>query len=284
MKKIVQAADLGGAPIHKNDLRESFNDEIWDAIEALLSPFNSDTEGIIVSGCVITANASNFDMTAGIVYLNGEFMRIAAATNQTFTKYIAPSAVVDDDRQFAGGATNTLFETKGAELVGSIPGAGQYITINTLTGADDRRGVVTTGSIINGAVTTLKIADSNVTTAKIANLNVTTGKIADGAVTSGKASTEIYRSNEISTHTSDLDTLFTSSIQWIESTVTNIPASGNFMVITDSTPNYSGPSTFTSSAQQLAIQLSGAGVGDIYFRQWAPSAWGSWTLVNDASA
>lgn len=138
MKKIVTATDLGGAPFFKNDMREVFNSEIWDAIEALLSPYDSDVEGIIVSGCEISANAANFDITAGIVYLNGEFMRLPAATNQSFTKYIAPATASSDSRTFADSTTHAVVETKTAELVGAAPGAGQYVTINSLTGANDR--------------------------------------------------------------------------------------------------------------------------------------------------
>lgn len=138
MKKFT-SSDLGGAPVNKNDLRDIFNSEIWDAVQALLSQFNADTQGIVVSGCVTTANASNFDMTAGIVYLNGEFMRIAAATNQTFTKYIAPATTVNDTRTFADITSHVVAVTKGAELVGSAPGSGQYLTISSLTDLDDRR-------------------------------------------------------------------------------------------------------------------------------------------------
>lgn len=139
MKKLTTATDLGGAPITKNDLREVFNSEIWAAIQALLSPYDADSQGIVVSGCVTTANVGNFDMTAGIVYLNGEFMRIAAATNQTFTKYIAPKAVINDTRTFADTTTHVVTIDKQAELVSSSPGAGQYITISSLTDLDDRR-------------------------------------------------------------------------------------------------------------------------------------------------
>ena len=139
MKKIVSTADLGGAPLFKSDMREVFNTEIWDAIEALLAPFDADTEGLIISGCVITNNSGNFDMTAGIVYLNGEFMRIAAATNQAYTKHIAPATPTEDSRTYADGTSNGVVETKNAELVSSAPGSGQYITINNLSGAEERR-------------------------------------------------------------------------------------------------------------------------------------------------
>lgn len=138
MKKFT-STDLGGAPIYKDDLRTIFNTEIWEVIQAMLSPFDSDTEGLVISGCVTTANAGNFDITAGIVYLNGEFMRVSAATNQSFTKYIAPSTAVNDDRTFEDGTVHTVAVTKGAGLAGGAPGSGQYITIASLTDLDNRR-------------------------------------------------------------------------------------------------------------------------------------------------
>jgi len=138
MKKISSSATLGGAPVHKGDLRETFNDEIWDVIEALLSPYNSDTEGIIVSGCEITGSGP-YDIAAGIVYLNGEFMRLAAATGQTLPKYIQAATAVNDTRTFNDGTSAAVFVTKSAELAGSAPGSGQYIAITSTTDPDDRR-------------------------------------------------------------------------------------------------------------------------------------------------
>ncbi len=136
MKKIVTATDLGGAPFFKNDMREVFNSEIWAVIEDLMSDQDSSSYGVIMSGCVISANVSNFDITAGIVYLNGEFMRLSAATNQTFPKYIAPKTPTSDSRTFADGSTHAVVQTKEAELVSSAPGAGQYIEIADLTNAN----------------------------------------------------------------------------------------------------------------------------------------------------
>jgi hypothetical protein len=139
MKKINPSSVTGGMPITTDDLRTVFNDEIWDATEALLSPFSADTQGIIVSGCTLTPNGGNWDISAGIVYLNGEFMRLTAATNQALPKYIAPAAPVNDNRTFADTTTKTAFITKAAELVGSAPGAGQYVAITSSTDPDDRR-------------------------------------------------------------------------------------------------------------------------------------------------
>ena len=139
MKKLLDTGTLGGVPIYHPDLSNVLGAEVWAALQALLSPFDSDTEGVIVSGCVFSNNAGNFDMTAGIVYLNGEFMRIAAVTNQSFTKYIAPKTPISDSRTFENGTTNAVVQTKEAEIVGSAPGAGQYITVSSLVRANNRR-------------------------------------------------------------------------------------------------------------------------------------------------
>ena len=135
MKKYVNPVPSGGAPLHNNRLTTELNEEIWNAMEALLSKYDADTEGVIVSGCVLSDNAGNFDMTAGIVYLNGEFMRIAAATNQTFPSYIIPSTVTYIQKTFADATPKNLIEVSGAELDGSTPVSGQYITISSLTAA-----------------------------------------------------------------------------------------------------------------------------------------------------
>jgi len=138
MKKYVNPIPDGGAPLHNNRLNTELNVEIWEAMQSLMSKFDSDTQGIIMSGCVLSDNAGNFDMTAGIVYLDGEFMRIAAATNQAFTKYIAAKTVSYTAKVFADGASKNLIEVKEAELVGSAPGT-QYITIADLVTPDARR-------------------------------------------------------------------------------------------------------------------------------------------------
>jgi hypothetical protein len=138
MKKINSSGQLGGMPINQGDMREVFNSEIWDAMEALLYTFDADTQGVIVSGCVISGSGP-YDISEGIVYLNGEFMRLPAATGQTLPKYIAPAAAVNDNRVFADTTTKTAFITKSAELVGSAPGVGQYIAITSSTDPDDRR-------------------------------------------------------------------------------------------------------------------------------------------------
>lgn len=138
MKKINNSGQPGGMPINQDEMREVFNDEIWDAIESILSPYNTDTQGIIVSGCEVTGGGP-YSIAAGVVYLNGEFMRLPAATGQTLPKYIAPATPVNHSAVFADTVIRVAFITKSAELVGSTPGAGQYVAITTSTDPDDRR-------------------------------------------------------------------------------------------------------------------------------------------------
>lgn len=278
MKKIVQSATLGGAPIHKNDLRESFSDEIWDSLEAMLSPFNSDTEGIIVSGCVISANASNFDMTAGIVYLNGEFMRIAAATNQSFTKYIAPATVVDDDRQFADGTTNTLFQTSGAELVVSAPGAGQYITINSLTGAEDRRVMIKWARVDKTGASATESAQgiAEIATQSETNAGVDDARIVTPAKLRGNPN--VFRDLDYTTAT-NVDDFQTGTIAHASGSFTNAPsatAADRWIILTIEGSVVNGDKT------QMAIQTENTNAGNIYVRTFpGPSGpWGSWSAVN----
>lgn len=138
MKKIVTGSTPGGAPLYLGDFKTTFNDEIWDAMQALLSGYDSDTEGLIISGCVISG-AGPYNMTAGIVYLNGEFMRIDAQVGIGLPQYIQPLATVNTSRQFENNTNQVLFEEKSATVAGSAPGAGQYVAITSTTDAEDRR-------------------------------------------------------------------------------------------------------------------------------------------------
>ena len=240
MKKIVSATDLGGAPLFKNDLREVFNSELWDVMQAMLAHHDGDTQGIIVSGCVLSANASNFDMTAGIVYLDGEFMRIAAATNQTFTKFIAPATPTSDSRTFADGTTHALVETKTAELVGSSPG-GRYVTIANLVAPDARR--------LNPIVYKVGFADVDTS----------------------------IMVHEKYTATTDVDTMLTPGIQFITSAAANAPtATGGhkWLVITSEDENNGG---FVQIAIQTAGAAGDIYVR-VYAAPSGP--WGAWANVN----
>lgn len=132
MKKFVNPIPDGGAPLHNNRITTELQTEFWEVIQGLMSAYDGTTQGVVVKGCVLSNNGGNFDMTAGIVYLNGEYMRVPAATNQAFPKYIAAKTPTFEQKTFNDGIAKNLIEVKEAELVGSIPGS-QYIAITSLT-------------------------------------------------------------------------------------------------------------------------------------------------------
>lgn len=140
MKKITTSTTNGGAPISLDDFKDVFNDEIWDAMQAMMSIFDSDTQGIIVSGCTVGGSGpSSYTLSAGIVYIDGEFRRVAAASGLSLPQYIKAATDVNTTRTFEDASIQTLFITKSADLSGSAPGAGQYIAITNTTDPDDRR-------------------------------------------------------------------------------------------------------------------------------------------------
>jgi hypothetical protein len=147
MKKLLNSSALGGAPVYKSDLRDIFQDEMWDCIEAMFSPFDSDTEGVIVTGCVISGSGP-YDISDGIVYLSGEFRRFAAVTGVTLPKYIVLSTSFYDNRVYANGVSNDFAITSNCELAAS--GTGQYIAITSPTDPNDRRLIRADGKLMVG--------------------------------------------------------------------------------------------------------------------------------------
>lgn len=139
MRKLNNPMPSGGAPFSNEDLNDVFQTEVWAAMQGLLSEYNADAEGVIVSGCVVSPNASNFDMTAGIVYLNGEFMRVDAVTNQTFTKYIKAAPVTNVARVFEDTVSKTFIVEKKAEVSATVDAGGQEITISSIASSLPRR-------------------------------------------------------------------------------------------------------------------------------------------------
>lgn len=140
MKKITQSATTGGAPIYLDDFKDVFNDEIWDILQAKFAAFDTDAEGIIVQGCNIGGSGpSSYTISGGIVYLDGEFRRLSAATGLSLPQYIIAATDVNTTRTFEDTVVKTLFVTKSAELDTSAPGSGQYIAITSTTDPDNRR-------------------------------------------------------------------------------------------------------------------------------------------------
>lgn len=129
----------GGAPFNNEDLNDVFQTEPWGVLQGMLSGYDSGAEGVIVSGCVVTANASNFDMTAGIVYLNGEFMRVDAVTNLSYPRYIKAATPTNVTRTFENTTSQIFIIEKKAQVSATVDGSGQEITISNLTNSIERR-------------------------------------------------------------------------------------------------------------------------------------------------
>lgn len=138
MKKITQVADTGGGPITKADLRVVFNLEIWDVLEAMFEGYDTDTQGIIVSGCELSGSVGNYTISAGIVYLDGEFRRFAQQTGLSLPQYIKAATDTNDSRTFEDASSKVLFITESADLATSAPGT-QYVPFTSTTSADGRR-------------------------------------------------------------------------------------------------------------------------------------------------
>ena len=152
---------LGGAPFTNEDLSDVFQTEIWAALQAMLSVYDADAEGVIVSGCVVTPNAGNFDMTAGIVYLNGEFMRVDAVTNQTFTKYIKAATPTNVARVFQDTISKTFIVERKAEVSATVAAGGQEITIASVAASNNRRFSVATATKLGLTKLYANVAASN---------------------------------------------------------------------------------------------------------------------------
>lgn len=139
MKQYIQPIANGGAPLHNDRISSELQLDILDSIKAPLSIFNGDVEGVILSGCVVTANGGGFNMTAGVVYMDGQIRRVSAVTAQSFSKYIV-SSYSTVNKTFADLVSRPLIEDYSTTLQGSMPGGGlQYIKITSLSDPDNRR-------------------------------------------------------------------------------------------------------------------------------------------------
>lgn len=144
MRKLVSPIADGGFPWGGEDILTVFQDDFWDALQGLLAVYDGDTQGVIVQGCVVTATA-DFDITAGIVYMDGEFYRLPAQTNVPTGQHIVPGATVFTQRTFQDLGLKNFVEIKGAIVQASLPG-GQFITINSISprrNPDVREAIIT---------------------------------------------------------------------------------------------------------------------------------------------
>jgi hypothetical protein len=136
MKRLKTTIPNGGSPLGKYPvIREIFDTETKDAIEALLSTLtDSLTEGVILSGCVASGTSPTAALTAGYAYLGGKVLRVPAATGQTYPFYIGVKTPTTESDTFADSVSKAWIDVEEAEVVSSVPGAGQYVTIGEAGG------------------------------------------------------------------------------------------------------------------------------------------------------
>ena len=149
MKRFVSPIPNGGLPIFVDDFL-TIDLENLDAINAILSGYN---EPIVVSGVEVSnldTNAKTFDLSAGLVFLNGSIMRVPSYSG-TYPLYISEGATVQENRDFEDGNNETVLETKSAQTTTSLP-AGESILLDPYTESRfayvQRRAGTPTGEII----------------------------------------------------------------------------------------------------------------------------------------
>lgn len=120
----------GGQPFYVED-SELQQDEIFKAIENQYA----NTNGCVLSGCVVTGNA----ISAGLVYLSGKIRELPNQTGLTFPCYIKASAVQEYDSRihFEDNQNKTTKRAFNAEITNTMPVSGDFITV-TATGCNKR--------------------------------------------------------------------------------------------------------------------------------------------------
>jgi hypothetical protein len=135
MKKIVSPLSNGGAPWTDDLLAGILGQEGWSALEGTLqsisNPASSGNVGVIVSGCVVSGTGP-YNCSAGIVYLNGQFMAFPGFTAQTLPQYIVPATLVTNTDTWGDGSTHNLWTQQDSTFQSGLPGSGQFITLSTI--------------------------------------------------------------------------------------------------------------------------------------------------------
>ncbi len=132
MKRFIDPFATGGAPIYNDDLLLLQNGYL-DLLKGYFTNLRSNNrEGAVLTGVVVSTSAA-FDTTAGIVFLDGEFYTLPAQSNIANPSYIVPDVDIVSQDTFRDGAVKNIIVEKRATVQATIPGSGQYFTINRAT-------------------------------------------------------------------------------------------------------------------------------------------------------
>jgi microcystin-dependent protein len=123
-------ADDGGRPFFNEDLL-LLQSELTESIAAQVRAFGN---AMVVIGCELSpaVTPGNFNIAAGLVYLDGRFQRVEPVADVTLPVYVISSGVVDVSRTYKTGAVKVAVKEYKAEIVTDEPGAGEYVTINAV--------------------------------------------------------------------------------------------------------------------------------------------------------
>lgn len=122
-----------GVPVFVGDFFEVLQEEQYSVIRSLLSKMTEgSTQGLVLSGVLVSGNTINFDTTPGIVFLDGDFYRIDSQAGISNPSYIVPSTSESISRTFGNLSNKQVFEIKKATVSSTIPSSGQYIVIDTI--------------------------------------------------------------------------------------------------------------------------------------------------------
>jgi len=292
---------------------EHMQEAMIEGFAAVLKGLTSQSNGAVAIFGIVDSGggAPNYNISAGWIYYQGELYEVdafsgAAGGGQVpilslaTTHRVGDPVIYSDANSFNTHAIrklvwsfgtsgtgladysqvlrlanlmNTLIDVQGQinAVIDAAPGA--LDTLNELAAAlgDDPNFAATVTTALAGKLSNAAGAVGN---SNLATDSVTASKIQNGQVGSVKVDTSIaITPGPIGGI--DANTISAPGIYHIGS---NGPTSDSFTAIVSS-----GVSP-TIPMQAIAIQRAGAGVGDIYARIYSSGSWGSWTLINDASA
>ena len=119
MKKFLSSIEDGQPKALNTFLTDYLGSELWDAIE---SPFKNYPYPFIATGVDATGASPNAQITEGIVYMNGKFLRVPATTNLTYPFYIKEAATFNEQTPFFTGGNKDIVSVETAEIDASDPG------------------------------------------------------------------------------------------------------------------------------------------------------------------
>lgn len=134
MKKLKQTIPDGGAPLLELPvIREIFDDENKDAIEALLySIVDGETEGMILKGCEVTGTSGDFDVAEGYIYVDGEVLYYAGSTENSTALYLKKATVTEESGVFEDAVTKAFIDVHTATEFSTTGGGSgtQYVDVS----------------------------------------------------------------------------------------------------------------------------------------------------------